>query len=85
MNPMRDNGDRSCDESTATESKLHSFISLVVLSLTVTHRQGDVSRGVAHVVADRAAEQSRPARLQSDVTSATGSGEETRVVQRESV
>ena len=78
-------GDRSCDESTATESKLHSFIFLVVLSLTVTHRQGDVSRGVAQGVADRAGEQSRPPRLQSDVTSATGSGEETRVVQRESV
>ena len=65
-------------------SSTHSFPSLC-LSLTVTHRQGDVSRGVAHVVADRAGEQSRPPRLQSDVTSATGSGEETRVVQRESV
>ena len=65
-------------------SSTHSFPSLC-LSLTLTHRQGDVSRGVAHVVADRAGDQSRPAHLQSDVTSATGSGEETRVVQRESV
>ena len=49
-------------------NSIHSFPSLC-FSLTVTHGHVEVSLGVAHVVADRAGQQSRPARLHSDLTS----------------